>query len=151
MLDLATQVFGLLGTIVSAIVTALAVPNTVWKRRAILAIAVIGLVQLLFMILTWEAHNNTAYVTTAAQKVVAALMWLWSAFAIQTAILLVIGAACGWFLNDIIRKRRSVSLRRPDRRLWRSGDSVELTLPVNEEIIISQENSASFKKWIGEI
>jgi len=35
--------------------------------------------------------------------------------------------------------------------LERSKISVELTLPVNEEIIISQENSASFKKWIGEI
>jgi len=27
---------------------------------------------------------------------------------------------------------------------------VELTLPVNEEIIISQENAASFKKWIAQ-
>lgn len=35
--------------------------------------------------------------------------------------------------------------------LERSKISVELTLPVNEEIIISQENAASFKKWIGEI
>jgi DNA-binding LytR/AlgR family response regulator len=35
--------------------------------------------------------------------------------------------------------------------LERSKISVELILPVNEEIIISQENSASFKKWIGEI
>jgi len=34
--------------------------------------------------------------------------------------------------------------------LERSKISVELTLPINEEIIISQENSASFKKWIGE-
>ena len=34
--------------------------------------------------------------------------------------------------------------------LERSKISVELILPVNEEIIISQENSASFKKWIGE-
>ena len=34
--------------------------------------------------------------------------------------------------------------------LERSKISVELVLPVNEEIIISQENSASFKKWIGE-
>lgn len=34
--------------------------------------------------------------------------------------------------------------------LERSKISVELTLPVNEEIIISQENAASFKKWIGE-
>ena len=35
--------------------------------------------------------------------------------------------------------------------LERSKISVELVLPVTEEIIISQENSASFKKWIGEI
>ena len=34
--------------------------------------------------------------------------------------------------------------------LEKSKISVELTLPVTEEIIISQENSASFKKWIGE-
>ncbi len=34
--------------------------------------------------------------------------------------------------------------------LERSKISVELTLPVDEEIIISQENSASFKKWIAE-
>jgi two-component system LytT family response regulator len=34
--------------------------------------------------------------------------------------------------------------------LERSKISVELILPVNEEIIISQENAASFKKWIGE-
>jgi DNA-binding LytR/AlgR family response regulator len=34
--------------------------------------------------------------------------------------------------------------------LEKSKISVELTLPVNDEIIISQENSASFKKWIGE-
>lgn len=34
--------------------------------------------------------------------------------------------------------------------LERSKISVELTLPVNEEIIISQENSASFKKWIAQ-
>ncbi len=34
--------------------------------------------------------------------------------------------------------------------LEKSKISVELVLPVNEEIIISQENSASFKKWIGE-
>jgi DNA-binding LytR/AlgR family response regulator len=34
--------------------------------------------------------------------------------------------------------------------LEKSKISVELTLPVSEEIIISQENSASFKKWIGE-
>ena len=32
----------------------------------------------------------------------------------------------------------------------RSKISVELTLPVNEEIIISQENAASFKKWIAQ-
>ena len=35
--------------------------------------------------------------------------------------------------------------------LERSKISVELVLPVNEEIIISQENSASFKKWISEM
>ncbi len=35
--------------------------------------------------------------------------------------------------------------------LERSKISVELVLPLTEEIIISQENSASFKKWIGEI
>ena len=35
--------------------------------------------------------------------------------------------------------------------LERSKISVELVLPVTEEIIISQENSASFKKWIGQI
>ena len=29
--------------------------------------------------------------------------------------------------------------------------TVELTVPVNEEIIISQENTSSFKKWISEI
>jgi two-component system, LytTR family, response regulator len=34
--------------------------------------------------------------------------------------------------------------------LERSKISVELTLPVNEEIIISQENSAAFKKWIAQ-
>ena len=34
--------------------------------------------------------------------------------------------------------------------LERSKISVELTLPVNEEIIISQENSANFKKWIAQ-
>ncbi|GGB15859.1 LytR/AlgR family response regulator transcription factor [Puia dinghuensis] len=32
----------------------------------------------------------------------------------------------------------------------RSKISVELTLPVSEEIIISQENAASFKKWIAQ-
>jgi DNA-binding LytR/AlgR family response regulator len=35
--------------------------------------------------------------------------------------------------------------------LERSKISVELVLPVTEEIIISQENSASFKKWIGQL
>jgi two-component system LytT family response regulator len=34
--------------------------------------------------------------------------------------------------------------------LERSKISVELVLVVNEEIIISQENAASFKKWMGE-
>jgi two-component system LytT family response regulator len=34
--------------------------------------------------------------------------------------------------------------------LERSKISVELVLPVNEEIIISQANSASFKKWIAQ-
>lgn len=34
--------------------------------------------------------------------------------------------------------------------LERSKISVELLLPVSEEIVISQENAASFKKWIGE-
>jgi DNA-binding LytR/AlgR family response regulator len=34
--------------------------------------------------------------------------------------------------------------------LERSKISVELTLPVNEDIIISQENSASFKKWFAQ-
>jgi DNA-binding LytR/AlgR family response regulator len=34
--------------------------------------------------------------------------------------------------------------------LERSKISVELTLPVSEEIIISQENSAGFKKWISQ-
>lgn len=34
--------------------------------------------------------------------------------------------------------------------LERSKISVELTLPVSEEIIISQENSAGFKKWIAQ-
>jgi len=34
--------------------------------------------------------------------------------------------------------------------LERSKISVELTLPINEEIIISQENAASFKKWIAQ-
>ena len=35
--------------------------------------------------------------------------------------------------------------------LEKSKISLELVLPVNEEIIISQENSASFKKWISEM
>lgn len=35
--------------------------------------------------------------------------------------------------------------------LDKSKISVELVLPVNEEIIISQENSSAFKKWISEI
>jgi DNA-binding LytR/AlgR family response regulator len=35
--------------------------------------------------------------------------------------------------------------------LDRSKLSVELQLPLNEEIIISQENSSSFKKWISEM
>jgi DNA-binding LytR/AlgR family response regulator len=35
--------------------------------------------------------------------------------------------------------------------LDRSKLSVELILPLNEEIIISQENSSSFKKWISEM
>ena len=35
--------------------------------------------------------------------------------------------------------------------LDRSKLSVELHLPVNEEIIVSQENSSSFKKWISEL
>jgi DNA-binding LytR/AlgR family response regulator len=35
--------------------------------------------------------------------------------------------------------------------LDRSKLSVELQLPVSEEIIISQENSSSFKKWMSEI
>ncbi|MDR3714896.1 MAG: LytTR family DNA-binding domain-containing protein [Puia sp.] len=34
--------------------------------------------------------------------------------------------------------------------LERSKISVELALPANEEIIISQENAASFKKWMGD-
>jgi two-component system LytT family response regulator len=34
--------------------------------------------------------------------------------------------------------------------LERSKISVELVLAVNEEIIISQENAASFKKWMGD-
>ena len=35
--------------------------------------------------------------------------------------------------------------------LDRSKLSVELILPLNEEIVISQENSSSFKKWISEM
>ncbi|HVM90265.1 MAG TPA: LytTR family DNA-binding domain-containing protein [Puia sp.] len=35
--------------------------------------------------------------------------------------------------------------------LEKSKISLELALPVNEEIIISQENAASFKKWISEM
>jgi two-component system LytT family response regulator len=35
--------------------------------------------------------------------------------------------------------------------LDRSKLSVELQIPLNEEIIISQENSSSFKKWISEM
>lgn len=35
--------------------------------------------------------------------------------------------------------------------LERSKISVELTLPLDEEIIVSQENSSAFKKWISEI
>ncbi|HTQ65378.1 MAG TPA: LytTR family DNA-binding domain-containing protein [Puia sp.] len=35
--------------------------------------------------------------------------------------------------------------------LDRSKLSVELLLPINEEIIISQENSSSFKKWISQM
>ena len=35
--------------------------------------------------------------------------------------------------------------------LDRSKLSVELQLPINEEIIISQENSSSFKRWISEM
>jgi len=35
--------------------------------------------------------------------------------------------------------------------LEKSKISLELVLPVNEEIIISQENSAAFKKWISEM
>ncbi len=33
----------------------------------------------------------------------------------------------------------------------KSKISVELSVPVNEEIVVSQENAASFKKWINEI
>jgi len=35
--------------------------------------------------------------------------------------------------------------------LERSKISVELTLPLDEEVIVSQENSSAFKKWISEI
>lgn len=35
--------------------------------------------------------------------------------------------------------------------LEKSKISLELSLPINEEIIISQENASSFKKWIGEM
>jgi DNA-binding LytR/AlgR family response regulator len=35
--------------------------------------------------------------------------------------------------------------------LEKSKISLELSLPLNEEIIISQENASSFKKWIGEM
>ncbi|HYE55076.1 MAG TPA: LytTR family DNA-binding domain-containing protein [Chitinophagaceae bacterium] len=35
--------------------------------------------------------------------------------------------------------------------LERSKISVELTLPLDEEIVVSQENSSAFKKWISEI
>ncbi len=33
----------------------------------------------------------------------------------------------------------------------KSKINVELVLPLNEEIIVSQENAASFKKWISEV
>jgi DNA-binding LytR/AlgR family response regulator len=35
--------------------------------------------------------------------------------------------------------------------LERSKISVEMTLPLDEEIVVSQENSGAFKKWISEI
>lgn len=37
------------------------------------------------------------------------------------------------------------------RSIDKSKISVELVLPVNEEIIVSQENAAAFKKWMSEI
>ena len=44
MIALANQIIGLLFTVMVAVVTALAVPDTVWKRRAIVAVVLIGLV-----------------------------------------------------------------------------------------------------------
>ena len=35
--------------------------------------------------------------------------------------------------------------------LERSKISVEMTLPLDEEIVVSQENSGAFKKWISEL
>jgi DNA-binding LytR/AlgR family response regulator len=35
--------------------------------------------------------------------------------------------------------------------LERSKISVEMTLSLDEEIVVSQENSGSFKKWISEL
>ena len=37
------------------------------------------------------------------------------------------------------------------RSIDKSKINIELLLPLNEEIIVSQENAAAFKKWISEI
>ena len=37
------------------------------------------------------------------------------------------------------------------RSIHKSKINIELLLPLNEEIIVSQENAAAFKKWISEI
>jgi len=126
MLGLANQITGLLGTVLAAVVTALAVPDSVWKRRAIAAVVAVGAVQCVFLILTWEQQNNTAYLANALVAVWTFLILVFGNVAVQTLIVFAIGALGGWHLNELLRKRGKVAWQhlKRDKRLWRSGGEI---------------------------
>jgi hypothetical protein len=121
MLTLFNQIMGLIGTIAGGIVAALAVQDPSWKKRSVAGIILLGVVQLLLLVLTWEESHNTTYLVNAFSGAWNFVVWLVGTFALQGTIILASGGILGWFANEGYRKRSKLLSGGPDKRVWKSG------------------------------
>lgn len=119
-MDLLNQIVGLVATVMGVIVAALAVPDPIWKRRTIIAIGAIGLLQLVFLILGWEKNQNTAYLLAALSGTWSLIAWFFSRPLFHGALIFAAGLFGGYWLTNTSRKRFGLLIHRlkRDRRVW---------------------------------
>jgi hypothetical protein len=83
-------------------------------------------VQLLFLVMTWEQSNNTAYLALAIMSGWGFLSWLVGTFALQSLAILAVGGALGWLANEVFRKRRTLlGIMVHDKRVWKTDFQIQ--------------------------